>query len=245
MTPTRREFVLGSVVIPHALALPAFAGQSMPGVQGRLSSGHELMFAQFDAQMLRVHRELRGAARRPDSIRALESTTRLMATFLVANGFDDEIRSGLARRIRAVGRAEWVSECLDDERGSRRARLELERRVPTVADVVVRPATSREQAEQALDELLVHGFSRSLIVFADQLRGLAEQLGAQRQLVKFSPARFGPCDEYRIVAETLSAEAAFLGGVAAFIPAMAPVAAEAAFLAVLAWGVYGVCEYWI
>jgi hypothetical protein len=252
MTPNRRQFMsslaVGSVATVPVLCESLAAQQSrIPDRRGERQDAGDGVWRQVDAELDRIYRDLKSNPRPAAAIGALESTLRFLAGYLQERGTDSLIASGLAELVSLRGgRAEFILSLQDRRLTTAREQLQR-RRFPKIAieDYRELPPVDTSKYEAALGQLLSRGYSASLLAGADVIGAVAVKVGtAGGAHVRHVSASRDNCPEARAFMEFAAAEAAALAGLAAFIPTLWPVAAEASLIAAAAYVVWQACEWW-
>ena len=243
MVPTRREFVAGAVAI---LSTGVQAGSAQSSRSAAPGQGTPGMWARIDSELFRIQQELRANPNRVDSMRAFESTLRILSTYVSDTGVNQIISSQVKRMVETVGRDQLASKLIENPDIKRAGASNLRSRFPGFRpDEYPSPALTQAAIDRAVDRLSNAGYSASLQEAADAIRELSAKMGTQKVRNNFAKVRFGPCDELRVITETAWAEAGFLTAASFYIPVLAPVAAEATLIAVGFSIALGICEYWL
>jgi hypothetical protein len=241
MTPSRRQFVAGALAgVPGLMLDTSVLAQR----QGSAPAAPDAVMAQIRRELARVYDELKGGAVRVDAIRAFESTLRMHAAHVEATGLDRTVRSRLAARITAVGRASVIDDVVGSAQGHRR-HDEIRRLFPRyVPDGRAREPLSAERAETGINAVLVSGASPALISLAAELQKEVERrVAAGPQPVNIRRVQSGDCWAMRQSLNALEVAVALVCALSMIDPALGPVCAVLGFEYAVGQMVYYVtCE---
>lgn len=232
---TRRMFVSGLVAGVPAVALAG--GQR----EQRLPRADDPVWTMIMGELQRIYGELKADPGRRDSLRALESTIRVHASYSESLGNPERLQRLVAEQLRSR-RADFLQ---DAQRMSARDHRDAEIRsvLPGFeARPARRPDPSQDELESMARSVAARGHLPLLLSAAAVARAMSEQ--KPQAIVRAASAQWNVCEN----AEAQIAAVAFLTGVvcaaAVFNPALAPeCAALGATLATMEFAYYIGCVW--
>ena len=212
MTPSRRTFVSGMMVGLPALAYATQRGQLSP-------PAIDPVFAQILADLRRISEEVRVTPRRPDSLRAFESTLRMHAAYSTGLGIDQRVRQLIASRIDAGERGDLVREAVRQGHREHRA-AELRRLFGRFDPAMLGRDLTANDIETGIDTILAGGHTASLIAAAELVRRKADEAVQQ---ANFRAVRLqSNCDIWQQQTDMVAAFGALICALIIIYPFLAP-----------------------
>jgi hypothetical protein len=243
MTPTRRQFVAGTLAgVPVFLLAPTSLGQrGRPPVPPA-----DPVWDQIRRELTRVYEELRSGPVRADSLRAFESALRMHAAHATATGFDAVLKRSIGARLDAVGRAQVVDDIARGahiHRRDREIRKQFPRFVPDAR--IPHMAIAAEDIDRVLTGVVDGGASPILLAAADELRRKVEELAArQPQAAAFHRVKQDTCWAMQQSLRALEALTGIICALSVVQPELAPACAVSAFeLGMLQLAYWLTCEW--